>query len=131
VPCPQQPASGRPEDESVATFHHQALDAHRGADQGPARVDERGARHAGPDARAGRGAPQDDQEHAITTTVVCFPTRARRRTGSSPRRYQPRTAALALSLVPRFTIAEAVVLVAVSMWQILYLKSFFEVKRVV
>ena len=63
--------------------------------------------------------------------MVCFPTRARGRTGSSPRRYPPRTAAPALSLVPRFTIAEAVVLVAVSMWQILYLKSFFEVKRVV
>ena len=30
-----------------------------------------------------------------------------------------------------FTILEAVVLVAVSLWQILYLKSFFEVRRVV
>eukprot|EP00320_Phaeocystis_rex_P014988 CAMPEP_0119083042 /NCGR_PEP_ID=MMETSP1178-20130426/124115_1 /TAXON_ID=33656 /ORGANISM="unid sp, Strain CCMP2000" /LENGTH=198 /DNA_ID=CAMNT_0007065867 /DNA_START=11 /DNA_END=607 /DNA_ORIENTATION=+ len=30
-----------------------------------------------------------------------------------------------------FTVAEAVVLVAVSLWQILYLKSFFEIKRVV
>ena len=30
-----------------------------------------------------------------------------------------------------FTLAEAVVLVAVSGWQILYLKSFFEIKRVV
>ena len=30
-----------------------------------------------------------------------------------------------------FTLLEAFVLVAVSLWQILYLKSFFEVKRVV
>jgi hypothetical protein len=30
-----------------------------------------------------------------------------------------------------FTVLEAIVLVAVSLWQILYLKSFFEVKRVV
>ena len=30
-----------------------------------------------------------------------------------------------------FTVLEAVVLVAISLWQILYLKSFFEVKRVV
>lgn len=30
-----------------------------------------------------------------------------------------------------FTLAEAVLLVAVSSWQILYLKSFFEIKRVV
>ena len=30
-----------------------------------------------------------------------------------------------------FTVIEAVVLVGTSFWQILYLKSFFEVKRVV
>ena len=30
-----------------------------------------------------------------------------------------------------FTLAEAIVLVSVSLWQILYLKSFFEIKRVV
>ncbi len=30
-----------------------------------------------------------------------------------------------------FTVLEALVLVAVSLWQILYLKSFFEVRRVV
>lgn len=30
-----------------------------------------------------------------------------------------------------FTVLEAIVLVAVSLWQILYLRSFFEVKRVV
>lgn len=30
-----------------------------------------------------------------------------------------------------FTVLEAIVLVAVSLWQILYLKSFFEVKRIV
>ena len=30
-----------------------------------------------------------------------------------------------------FTLIEATVLVAVSLWQILYLRSFFEVKRVV
>ena len=30
-----------------------------------------------------------------------------------------------------FTVIEALVLIAVSLWQILYLKSFFEVRRVV
>ena len=80
---------------------------------------------------------QDEAHHKMTRStrsrlLWCASPRARAAAPAAARAAtSPAPPHRPLSLVPRFTIAEAVVLVAVSMWQILYLKSFFEVKRVV